>query len=165
MFLPDFMDANPLLLPIFPLSLVSSGRDYTGLDNLPQGPACMCSFIKTHKCRSPPTSRTPPPPPPPSLACLEWTEKDTIELKGSTCRDDGFYYSMSLIWYPWRARVWIRLLSYVLLPLCNAAVTEVEGPRMSSQWDGRPLVTSSLSYKFNTVNNVAGRCQQKSWTI
>lgn len=34
----------PPFLPIFPLYLVSSGRDYTGLDNLPE--ADMHSFIK-----------------------------------------------------------------------------------------------------------------------
>lgn len=42
--LPDSMVTNPSLLPIFPLYLVSSGRDYTGLDNLPE--ADMHSFIK-----------------------------------------------------------------------------------------------------------------------
>lgn len=38
------MVTNPSFLPIFPLYLVSSGRDYTGLDNLPE--ANMHSFIK-----------------------------------------------------------------------------------------------------------------------
>lgn len=42
--LPDYMVTNPSLLPIFPLYLVSSGKDYTGLDNLPE--ADMHSFIK-----------------------------------------------------------------------------------------------------------------------
>lgn len=41
--LPDSMVSNLALLPIFPLYLVSSGRDYTGLDNLPE--ADMHSFI------------------------------------------------------------------------------------------------------------------------
>lgn len=45
--LPDFMVTNPSLLPIFPLDLVSSGKDYAGLDNLPETDthACIYSFI------------------------------------------------------------------------------------------------------------------------
>lgn len=117
MFLPDFMDANPLLLPIFPLSLVSSGRDYTGLDNLPQRPTCLCSFIKTHKCWPP-------------QRVWNGRRKTQSVLRaegrsGSTCQEDGFYLTMTLNWYPWRASVW--MLSCVLLPLCNAADTEVQG--------------------------------------
>lgn len=46
--LPDSMVTNPSLLPIFPLYLVSSGTDYTGLDSLPE--ADMHSFIKKPKC-------------------------------------------------------------------------------------------------------------------
>ena len=42
--LPDSMVTNPPLLPIFPLYLVSSGRDYSGLETLPE--ADMHSFIK-----------------------------------------------------------------------------------------------------------------------
>lgn len=42
--LPDSTVTNRSLLPIFPLYLVSSGMDYTGLDNLPE--ADMLSFIK-----------------------------------------------------------------------------------------------------------------------
>lgn len=45
--LPDSMVTNPSLLPIFPLYLVSSGRDYTGLDSLPE--ADIHSFIKKPK--------------------------------------------------------------------------------------------------------------------
>lgn len=51
--LPDSTVTNPSLLPIFPLYLVSSGRDYTGLDNLPESD--MLSFIK-----NPNVANTPP---------------------------------------------------------------------------------------------------------
>lgn len=44
MFLPESAVINPSLFPIFPLYLVSSGRDYTVLDNLPEDD--MHSFIK-----------------------------------------------------------------------------------------------------------------------
>ena len=52
--LPDSTVTNPSLLPIFPLSLVSSGRDYTVLDNFPE--ADMHSFIKNPKA----VAHTPP---------------------------------------------------------------------------------------------------------
>lgn len=42
--LAESMITNPSLLPIFQLCLVSSGKDYTGLDNHAQ--ADMQSFIK-----------------------------------------------------------------------------------------------------------------------
>lgn len=41
--LPDSVVSNPSFLPIFPLYLVSLGRDYTGLGSLPE--ADMHAFI------------------------------------------------------------------------------------------------------------------------
>lgn len=56
--LPDSMVTNPSFLPIFPFYLVSSGRDYTVLDNLPE--ADMHSFIKNPNAvaHMPPTKPT-----------------------------------------------------------------------------------------------------------
>lgn len=97
--LPDSMVTNPSLLPIFPLYLVSSGRDYTGLDNLPE--ADMHSFIKKPKC-----------------SCSHASSSAKMHQLGP--EQEHPWFTLECLWYiywhlfQWCMTVWPRLLSCVL---------------------------------------------------
>jgi len=104
--LPDSMVTNPSRLPIFPLYLVLSGRDYTGLDSLPE--ADMHSFIKNSNAACSHASN--------SEKCTNLDQQQGRRVLGAVVWLHQMNLSLTSV--PRLCAMW----------LCNAVVTAASGP-------------------------------------